>query len=225
MLLGRSVGQWVGEITKKTLFLLLFACCCAFSFAQSVGDGAATVNEDTAIIQPAENSESNYPITAPTSGSDIRTGLGAGAYIRMIIVLLIIIGIIWLFARFFKKNINGGSVEENPFMLRRVASISLGAGKSVQIVTLLDNKGFLLGVSDDGVSLLGTIDDVELIQALNLNADRAENAPRPKNFADILEIFTKKKGSSSSPTASQSSSEDALGFLKKQRDRLGGNEE
>lgn len=180
----------MGEHTKKTrilLALLALLCVSQAVLAQTV-DSAQSLEEQTPITQ---NSEINYPIEQTTTDTPLTSGIGVGAYIRMLLVLIAIVIAILFLARFLKKNVSG-TTDENPFLLRKVASISLGAGKSVQVVTLLDKNAYLVGVTEESVNLLGTIDDVELIQALNLNADQSDNAVRPKSFADVLELFTKK---------------------------------
>ena len=89
-----------------------------------------------------------------------------------------------------KKSIEPGK-EDDPF-LRKVSSITLSPGKTVQIVTLVD-KAYMLGVSDNTVSLIDKIDDAELINAMNLNADKNSSTKHPKTFSEILEIFMPSK--------------------------------
>ncbi len=217
----------MGEHTKKTrialllLFALLFASNAVFA---QTADAAQTVSEQTVVSQ---NDETQLPITQSPADSPLSPGIGAGAYIRMILVLIVIVVAICFFARFLKKNVSG-TADENPFLLRKVASISLGAGKSVQIVTLLDKNAYLVGVTDESVNLLGTIDDVELIQALNLNADQSDNAVRPKSFADVLDLFTKKRKPGIAPldTIGQKPEKpDFTATLNKLRGRLNGEQE
>lgn len=217
----------MGEHTKKTRIVLLLLI--AFSFASN-----AVFAQTAAETQPAgeqtvvtQTDETQLPIAQTGSDAPLSAGIGAWAYIRMILVLIVIVVAIWFFARFLKKNVSG-TADENPFLLRKVASISLGAGKSVQIVTLLDKNAYLVGVTDESVNLLGTIDDVELIQALNLNADQSENAVRPKSFADVLDLFTKKRKAGIAPldTSGQKPEKpDLASTLDKLRGRLHGEQE
>ena len=46
--------------------------------------------------------------------------------------------------------------------MRRVAYLNIAPGKTVEVITLID-KAYLIGVTEDNISLLGEIDDKELI--------------------------------------------------------------
>nr|WP_246428868.1 flagellar biosynthetic protein FliO [Treponema rectale] len=106
---------------------------------------------------------------------------------------------------------------DDPF-LRNVSSISLGLGKSVQIITLID-KAYIVGVSESGVSLIDKIDDRELINAMNLYNDKHADVKKPRSFAEILDIFLppKKKDTSSDESVFSSSTEEILEQLKNKR--------
>jgi flagellar protein FliO/FliZ len=109
-----------------------------------------------------------------------------GLFVRMIIVLIIVVVLIYFVFFFIKKKSN--YVKDDDDFLRRVASLSLAPGKSVEVVTLVD-KAFLIGVTDDKISLIGEITDAELIQAMNLNADKKKSQKKPVNFDDVLGMF------------------------------------
>lgn len=138
-----------------------------------------------------ETSESNIQLNFNNQNQNqVRTSSGVWIFIRMILVLALIIFLIWFIFKMIKKSASG-KIDEDPF-LRKVASITLGPGKSVQIVTLID-KAFVLGVSDNSVNLLSDINDVQLINALNLYADKTQNSQKPKNFGEMLGLFMGKK--------------------------------
>ena len=107
------------------------------------------------------------------------------------------------------------SDEDEPF-LRKVSSVSLAPGKSVQIVTLVD-KGFIVGVSEDSVNLISEINDKELIDAMNLYSDKKKQTQKPRSFADVLEIFMPRKKDTN---IYDDSSKKFTDMLNKQRDRL-----
>jgi flagellar protein FliO/FliZ len=139
---------------------------------------------------PATTDESLMPITdestLPIQGEEGSTGRGLWVFVRMILVLGLVLGLIYLLYRFLKKNSYIASDDDK--FLRRAASISLGPGKSVQIVTLID-KAYLVGVSENSINLISEIDDAELINALNLYADKTQAASKPKSFSEILDLF------------------------------------
>ena len=176
--------------------------------------------------------ENSLPISTPNGGSNVlgtgrRVG-AAGVFVRMVVVLAFVIAIIWLLLRFMRRGMGGEPAGDDPF-LRSVASVSLGQGRSVQVVTCLDSAAYLVGVTEGSISLLGTITDTELIQAMNLNADRTQNINRPRSFSDILELFTKRGGFTARPQKTQlnqsrsafdESSERLVDMLKKRHERF-----
>ena len=125
-------------------------------------------------------------ITLETSGTRKKESSGIGIFVRMILVLLLIVVLIYGVFWFIKKKTN--VVTNDDDYLRRVAAISLAPGKSVQVVTLID-KAYLLGVTDDSITLLGEINDDELIKAMNLNADKKANTKKPATFSEVLDMF------------------------------------
>ena len=56
-------------------------------------------------------------------------------------------------------------------------------------MTLVD-KAYLIGVSENSVNLIAEVNDKELVEALNLHAERQGSVPRPKNFSEVLDLFT-----------------------------------
>ena len=51
-----------------------------------------------------------------------------------------------------------------------------------------DRKEFT-GSPNDKITLLGEIDDKELIQAMNLNADKNKSQKKPVTFDEVLGMF------------------------------------
>lgn len=140
--------------------------------------------------------------------------------LKMIFVLVLVVaciyGVFWLFKKSVRKTEN-----DDPF-LRNVSSLTFGPGKSIQIVTLQENA-FVVGVTDQNINLIGKIEDKELVNAMNLYADKKENVSKPKTFSEILDIFT---GFSNKKNEKESFekdiSEDAVELIKEQNKRLDG---
>ena len=148
------------------------------------------------------------------------SGSGLWVFVRMILVLGLVLGLIYLLYRFLRKNSYIASDDDK--FLRRAASISLGPGKSVQIVTLID-KAYLVGVSENSINLISEIEDKELINALNLYADKTQAASKPKNFSEILDLFmpgSSKKGGEQNAFENEKS-EHILNSLKHRTRTLG----
>ena len=163
--------------------------------------------------QNLQNQTPYWSVSAPENQS--RAPSSFGLFLRMVISLLIVIALVYFVVKIFRKN--SGFADSDDSFLRKVAQISIGAGKSVQIVTLLENA-YLIGVTDNNINLLAEIKDKELVDSLNLIADKNQNVSKPKSFADVLDLFLA-KGSKNSSTFSDSARH-ASDMLKNQRDRF-----
>ena len=131
------------------------------------------------------------PAATSTQSSNYKGPSTIGTFVRMIfallIVIVLIIGVFW----FVKKKTNIVKTEDD--YLRRAAWINIAPGKSVEVITLID-KAYLIGVTEDNITLLGEIADKELISAMNINADKKANTKKPVNFSEVLDMFLIKKG-------------------------------
>lgn len=195
------------------IFILLFASMSCFT-------QAADISESTKIINNYENSDIDESSILLSSSDESTVGKSSSfstfwLFLRMILVLAIVIICIYAVVWFMKKSVKTENDEDEPF-LRKVSSVSLAPGKSVQIVTLVD-KGFVVGVSEDSVSLISEINDKELIDAMNLYSDKKKRTQKPRSFADVLEIFMPKKKDSN---IYGDSSRQFSDMLNKQRNRL-----
>ncbi len=144
---------------------------------QYVFGNASSNNADTAT---------NDTVNAQGGSSNSSTSSTIMPFINMILVLVAVIaciyGIVWL----IKKSMRPGA-ENDPY-LKKTASITLAPGKTVQIVTLQD-KAYLLGVSDTSITLISEIDDKEFVDAMNLNT-ASTGGKRPADFASLLSSLT-----------------------------------
>ena len=164
---------------------------------------------------------SSAATNAASNGNAKKSG-GANTFLvflRMILVLAIVLAIIWIIFKLLQKSTGGKSSEDK--FLRKVSSITVSPGKSVQVVTLVD-RAFLIGVADNSVNLLTEITDPELISAMNLYADKNAGSSKPKNFSEVLEIFMpKKKGQATKKNVFEDgAAQQILKSLKKQSDRM-----
>ena len=139
-------------------------------------------------------------------------------FIKMVFALGLVIVIAWLALRVLKRG-SKLSASDDPF-LRHVSHLPLSQNRSVDVVTILDHA-FILGVSDNAVNLISQIDDKELVNSMNLYADKKDNTKRPRSFDDILSIFM--PGFSPEETSQNiygSSAQNAADLLKRHRNRL-----
>ncbi|MBS7295144.1 MAG: FliO/MopB family protein [Treponema sp.] len=172
---------------KKSLliFVILFGLTNVL-FSQNNNDSlnvenSVSVSEDSTLLQDDYFSSNNE-----TSNLNLKQPSTAWTFIKMILFLCLVVAAIYAVMWFFKKKVNNTKSDDN--FLRRVSSLNIGPGKSVEIVTLLDNA-YILGVTDSNINVIDQIEDKELIEALNLNFDKNQNVKKPMNFADVLDIF------------------------------------
>ena len=207
-------------INKTFAACILCAVSCVFLTGAQQADG---VNRELTESQQSENEQfqsflSDSPdspeqsdqtsdaASSLESGEESTVALGIWAFIRMLLVLALIVVAIYFVFRFIKKSSASGGEQtpDDDVFLRKVSRVGLGAGQSVQIVSLWD-RAFVLGVSDGSVSLIKEIDDKEMVDAMNRFADMNNTVKKPRTFEEILNIFSSVKSSvkrSSSPSAS-----------------------
>lgn len=173
---------------RKKLLAVIFLCITAASFLYSQNQTTkkeAPLTEESIVISDNNPSETGSAVTAYKEPSTV------GMFVRMIVVLIIVIGLIYGVLWFIKKKTN--IVKTDDEYLRRAAYINIAPGKTVEVITLID-KAYLIGVTEDNITLLGEIHDDELIKAMNLSADKKNNTKKPANFSEVLDMFLVKKG-------------------------------
>lgn len=175
----------MGTLKKSLLlFVILFGVTnIIYSQTENQEDEIITsINADTSEVVDdyfAENNDLN-------SDTNFKQPSTVWTFVKMIFFLALVCGAIYGVMWFFKKKVINSKSEDE--FLRRVSSLNLAPGKSVEIITLLDNA-YILGVTDGQINIIDKIEDKELIQAMNLNFDKNQNVKKPMNFADVLDIF------------------------------------
>ena len=194
-----------GLFTKKSkkiiaLFtlVLLFASVFSQNIDSSVTEVTPVVDESTIILNTSSD------LTQANEDSSSNT---FGLFFRMILVLIIIVLLIYGFVWLLRKT-SGQKNKDDPY-LKEVANLTFAPGKSVRVVTLKD-KAFLIGVTESNINLISEVEDKDLIDAMNLNAEE-KPSDKPKDFASLLASFTK----------STSKTED---YLRKRREKLSDSE-
>lgn len=169
----------MGKTKKYIIAMILFMATVLCLNAQN-----NTINENTNIENSIVLTDNTN--TDTTFQSDIKKTSTVGTFVRMIVVLIIVVGLIYGVLWFIKKKTNVVKTEDD--YLRRAAYINIAPGKSIEVITLID-KAYLIGVTEDNITLLGEIDDKELVQAMNINADKKANTKKPANFSEVLDMF------------------------------------
>ncbi|NLM00549.1 MAG: flagellar biosynthetic protein FliO [Treponema sp.] len=183
---------------KKFLFIsaLIFFVILLPVFAQNTQTEMENVSIDESAFKINSTLENSTDVAKEPSTFWL--------FFRMIFVLVFVVVCIFFVMYFMKKKLNPQDMSEDAY-LRKTASLSLVPGKSVHIITLND-KAYLLGVSENSVSLITEITDKDFVDAMNINAEVAASE-RPKDFGEILEKiipgFKNKKYEQNSEAATQ----------------------
>lgn len=200
---------------RKALAFFCTACLLSLSLvygqnAPESGEGqaAAALSSDQSTLSLSTD-QSTIMLPAPVQP----TGQGAPSavwlFIRMVLVLALVVALMYAVLRFMRKG-TAATDTDDPF-LRRVAGLSLGQGKSVQVVTLLDHA-YLVGISDSAINLIGEVHDKELVDSMNLYADKNTATKKPRSFSDVLELFMPMAGRGGESGAGEAAGPAAGGF-------------
>lgn len=178
----------MGKSIKSLLFAaVLLLCFGTLTAQQNSADSQKnnSISEQSIIINPQTDN-----LNQETMNEEYKPSSTVGVFVRMIVVLVIIVLLIYAFFWFVKRKTNNNLKTDDDY-LRRVAYLNIAPGKTVEVITLID-KAYLIGVTEDNISLLGEIDDKELITAMNLNSDKKANVKKPATFNEVLELFLQK---------------------------------
>ncbi len=221
----------MNKFNLKGLFVLSFLLVFAFNLHSQNQNSTETVSQEQSVqsVQSIQSSSGGFDISQDPSTIQLgnnssavnprtqETPSTAWLLIKMIFALAVVAGIAYLVIRMLKKNMKTAN-DNDPF-LRKVSSIALGQGKSVQIVTIQDNA-FVLGVTDSNITLLGTLEDKQLINAMNVYNDRNENVTKPRSFAEVLDMFMAPIRGNKTSNVYGNAAENVAQSLKKQSERL-----
>ena len=213
---------------KHIAFVMCMCVCGAVLSAQANTTGdTRTVTETSVVHERNETStlstaqdETKLLLDMPGEREPFepaRERSGIWPFVRMILVLLVIIGCIYLVFFFIKRGRQAS--HPNDMFLKKVATLPLSPGRSIHIVTLLD-RAYLIGSAESYISLLGEIHDKELVDTLNLNTEIELDEHRPPDFASLLALFIPKKKNDAGKSQTFYS-DDVFHTLKGHKNRLG----
>ena len=182
---------------KKLLMTAVLLTAVCFNFYSQTSEQASAVETEVSSFE----NNTNYFNNTPSAGAAAQAGNqnvgGIGLFIRMVFVLAFVIALIYGVLWFIKNKTNVVKTEDD--FLRRAAYINIAPGKTIEVITLVD-RAYVIGVTEDGITLLGEIDSksdeqtAQMINAMNLHADQTQNTKKPLNFGDVMDMFLAKKG-------------------------------
>jgi flagellar biogenesis protein FliO len=214
---GFQIFTGRGNLKKLTVCV----ACTALVLALAVQPLAAQAKQaaaDGAQVQAAAPDESRIPLGNPaTAGAVAATSSAAAStpgvstwdFVRMILILACVIGVIYLLFWLLRKG-TGKRVQEND-LIKVLGSRGLSGNRALHLVEV-GSSIYLVGSSEGGVGLIAEITEKESLDAVRLKA--AEQAPASRRtFQNALsEIFR--------PAKRPFTIGDGIGFLKGQRERL-----
>ncbi len=171
-------GVLFNSIIKKIICACLVLVCTFGVYSQDSSN-----EEDYVIGEVVTNDESSNSLIAEEP-SDTST---VWAFVRMILALILVVAVIYAIVYFLKKGMGIKTIDQ-PF-LKRAATLSVGPGKSIQVITLVD-KAWLVGVSEAGIQTIGEITDPDLVTQMVLEAEKQPTSSKPRDFASILNTFS-----------------------------------
>ena len=125
-------------------------------------------------------------------------------FVRMVLILAAVIGVIYGIFHLLKKS--GNPKFQETRLIRLLSSKTLTGTRALHLVEV-GNQIFLVGTSENAVNLVSEIVDKETLDGLKLQAANVEGSEK-RSFASIVgQAFGR-------PTA------DPMAFLKQQRQRI-----
>lgn len=130
---------------------------------------------------------------------------------------LFAVGLYYLFKYIMKKQ-NKGNVNNDSIKL--IAQNSIALGKYVSIVKIL-NSFYVLGIADNGITLIKEITDKFEIDSLNVLSSQLDASIKQKlSFQESFQKIFNQFGNSAKKSSSKTSRQENFKFMKKQQERL-----
>jgi flagellar protein FliO/FliZ len=205
------------------LFIPLFVFLAGGNLRAQEGGADISAPERTASERTAID-ESTLVLGEEAAPSEAPEGaalsvFGVWDFLRMVLVLAIVVGLIYGIFHFIKKAASprDGGVR----FIRVLETRPLTGNRHLHLVEV-GNAVLLVGSAETGVRLVSEISDRQTLDDIRLAASRT--GPAPGNFVDALKgVFGGSRRSVPVPgeqSASGAERADSLEFMKKQKDRL-----
>ena len=151
------------------------------------------------------------PLPGPAETGAV-PALATADFVRMVVVLAAVLGAIYLLFRFIKRGSRASVGNGDGIAL--LASRSLGGSRHLHLVQV-GGGVYLIGATDQAVSLIAQITDRESIDALTPSAAQPHAAGR--RFADLLADNGAAPGAAPRAATTTAAAGD---FLRRQQERL-----
>jgi flagellar protein FliO/FliZ len=126
--------------------------------------GALMLLRATAAHAAAAGEQTPLHLSGTTPGTHVSGGSGSSTIVRTVVGLFIVIVVIYGVAWILRQAKRGGSSRTRGKALSSVATLSLGSGRSVQLVRA-GREFLLVGVGEHGVTPIRRYTEAEAIEA------------------------------------------------------------
>ncbi len=211
----------------------LVLCAVLLAFGVSVAASAQSAQAPKAGTQEALGNASSVDESTLAIGSEAGTGTAGGNvstgpntflyFVRMVLVLAAVLGAIYLIFRFVKKA--GRPKAGSDSAIKVLATTSIGTGKALHVVNL-GSKAYLIGSTENSVSLIAEVTEKDVVNDLVLKAETEKASPKMKDFGEVLNSLLPKRkpGAGLNRREREAAAKDQDGlspeFLELQRERL-----
>jgi len=207
------------HLARRALVVFLLFASLAGAFAQEAGPasrgstpasrgstpgGAVTreAAEESLVIPGGDSPE------APASPAPSGPLVSSWDFIRMLLILAAVVGVIYLLFYLLKRGFRR-QLPQNE-LIRVLGSRSLSGNRALHLVAM-GRSVFLVGAAESGISLIAEVKDQETLDQIRLES--SETAKLPQGFAQFFQSLWKGGGKRNLPN-------DSLNFMKQQRQRL-----
>jgi flagellar protein FliO/FliZ len=218
-----------GLLKKYALVLCAVLLALGVSVAATAQDARASAAGTSGALGNASAVDETTLAIEGETGAGAKAGAKAAGpntflyFIRMVVVLALVLGAIYLVFRLMKSL--GKPKIGSDSAIKVLATTSLGTGRAVHVINI-GSKAYLIGATDSSVSLIAEIAEKEVVDELVLKAGTEKAAPTGDFAAILSSLLPRKKGGaakiSERDKARAARDQDGLGpeFLAIQRERL-----
>ncbi|MFB6344711.1 MAG: flagellar biosynthetic protein FliO [bacterium] len=208
------------------LSLILFVFCPSLASAaekftptsQTESEKFLSQSLDTPLTTGQEQSDPD--INADLDNSSSGTSM-TWFFIKVVVVLAIILGGIWLLSKILEKSGMAGTGNE---IMGVRSTLSIGQNQYLQIVQV-GPRYFMLGVTENSVTKLDEITDSDTIEALQLNESDNQDGQQPRGFAEIFSNFVGSKNHDFKEESTSEYLDDLTDRVNQLKDEAGHHEE
>jgi flagellar protein FliO/FliZ len=180
-----------------------------------IPDSSANAAGNAAAGNAAATGSSTGAAAAPTA---IRApGVGTWDFVRMLVVLALVVGLIYGVFWLLKRGSRMKTPENE--MIRVLGSRSLAGNRALHIVEVGRNM-YLVGSAENGVNLVAEVKDQETLDTLRVQAAEEGGKARRTFAATLARAFKPSKAPAAAGPGTASGLGTGAEFMRRQRERL-----